>query len=147
KTTHQQIAKHQKQLNESAGKKEYDALKAEIAADKATCQQLEDAILEGMAGIDERTTQLPDLEKAVQRAKAECAEFERNTQARRANLTQQLEDVQRQLKEVEATLPSEVRPQYERLLSARGEDAMAGVQQRVCTACYTEITAQNYNEL
>src|SRR5437773_57690 len=34
KATLQQIDKHTKQLNEAAGKKEYDALQAEIAADK-----------------------------------------------------------------------------------------------------------------
>src|SRR5437667_12663744 len=34
KTTHGQIAKHQKQLNEAASKKEYDALQSEIAADR-----------------------------------------------------------------------------------------------------------------
>src|SRR5438132_1692159 len=32
KTTNQLIAKHEKQLNEAATKKEYDALKSEIAA-------------------------------------------------------------------------------------------------------------------
>src|SRR5438477_9717547 len=49
RTTHQQIAKHTKQLNEAAGKKEYDALQAEIAADKKKAQELEDAILEAMS--------------------------------------------------------------------------------------------------
>src|ERR1051326_7621476 len=34
KAKQQQIVKHEKQLNEASGKKEYDALRAEIAGDK-----------------------------------------------------------------------------------------------------------------
>src|SRR5262245_18304635 len=35
RTTHQQIAKHQQQLNKAESKKEYDALQAEIAQERA----------------------------------------------------------------------------------------------------------------
>lgn len=147
KTTHQQIAKHQKQLNEAASKKEYDALQAEINADKQKCQKLEDEILEAMAETEGRTAQLPELEKSVKQAKEEAAQFEREASARQASLSEQLQQALQQLKEVEATLPADVRPQYERLVGHRGEDAMALVQDRVCAACYTEITAQMSNEL
>ena len=73
KTKNQQIAKHQKQLNEATSKKEYDALQAEISADKRACQRLEDEILDLMAEGETRTAQLPELERAVQRAKEEAA--------------------------------------------------------------------------
>ena len=43
RTRGSQIAKHQKQLNEAESKKEYDALQAEIAAEKAECQRLEES--------------------------------------------------------------------------------------------------------
>jgi predicted nucleic acid-binding Zn-ribbon protein len=33
------------------------------------------------------------------------------------------------------------------LVTAKGDDALAAVTGRSCSACYTEITAQNYNEL
>ena len=63
----QQIAKHQKQLNESTGKKEYDALQAEIAADKKAMGGIEDEILNDMMETEERTAKIPELEKAVNR--------------------------------------------------------------------------------
>ena len=147
RATHQQITKHQKQLNEAASKKEYDALQAEIAADRKKCQQLEDEILGGMAEIDERTAQEPELQQALQRTREECAQFEKDSKARAADLTEQLRQAQQQLKDVEATLPGDVRPQYERLVGHGGEDAMAAVQGRSCAACYTEITGQMYNDL
>jgi predicted nucleic acid-binding Zn-ribbon protein len=144
---YQQIAKHEKQLNEAGGKKEYDALKGEIAAERTACQKLEDEILEGMAEAEERTAQLPEAEKAVRLARDESAAFEKDMQARQASLAEQLAGVRRSLQEVEESLPADVRAQYQRLTTLRGEDALAAVQGRTCTACYTEVTAQMYNEL
>ena len=45
KAKQQQVVKHEKQLNEATAKKEYDALRAEIANEKKACQTLEDEIL------------------------------------------------------------------------------------------------------
>ena len=39
------------------------------------------------------------------------------------------------------------KPLYDRLVNAKGEDAMSEVLNKVCVACYTEITAQSYNDL
>jgi predicted nucleic acid-binding Zn-ribbon protein len=147
KTKFQQIAKHEKQLNEAGSKKEYDALKAEIASERVACGKLEDEILEGMAETEERTTQLPELERAVRQAKDEFGQLELEMQTRQAALTEQLEQTHRSLQDVEVSLPEDVRAQYNRLTAARGEDALAAVESRTCVACYTEVTAQTYNEL
>jgi predicted nucleic acid-binding Zn-ribbon protein len=147
KQAQQLIAKHEKQLNEAGSKKEYDALKVEIAAERQKCQQLEDEILGGMMEIEERTAQVPLAEKAIAQAKAEAAEYEKNAKVREANLTEQLAQAQKQLQDVEATLPEDVRPQYQRLVAARGEDALGAAQGRICMACYTEITAQAATDL
>src|SRR5437870_3596816 len=71
KAKQQQVVKHEKQLNEATAKKEYDALRAEIANDKKACQTLEDEILNLLMEIEEKTMQLPEVDKAVQRAKEE----------------------------------------------------------------------------
>jgi uncharacterized protein len=147
RATNQLIEKHQLQLNQASSKKEYDALKVEIASDQQRCRNLEDDILQDMAETDERTARLPELEKGVKEAKAELARFEASFQARQASLAGQLAQARQELRAVEETLPEDVRPQYERLTAASGEDALAAVQNRTCTACYTEITAQNYNDL
>jgi predicted nucleic acid-binding Zn-ribbon protein len=143
----QEIAKHERQLNEATGKKEYDALKAEIASERRMCEKLEDDILNDMALSEEKAAQLPELEQAVRRAKDEVARFDTANQTRIADLTKELTQVRENLQAVEATLPEDILRDYQRLIAARGEDALASVQNRTCTACYTEITAQNYNEL
>jgi predicted nucleic acid-binding Zn-ribbon protein len=147
RTRHQQIAKHEKQRNEATSKKEYDALQAEIDSDRRGCQKLEDDILEDMAEIEDRTNKIPELEQNIKRAKDELAEFEKGYQERQENLAQQFSQTEVQLREVEASLPADIRQQYDRLVAAKGEEAMAAVEIRTCSACYTEITAQNYNEL
>lgn len=147
KARQQQIDKHQMQLNGASSKKEYDALKVEIASDKKACQQLEEEILELLAETEAKTAQIPAVEKAVQAAKAESARIVDDLQTRRNDLVARLSETHEKLKEVEASLSADVRPVYDRLLAGHGEDAMAMVQGRTCAACYTDITAQSYNEL
>jgi predicted nucleic acid-binding Zn-ribbon protein len=147
KTTHGQIAKYQKQLNEAESKKEYDALQHEINDAREACQRLEEEILNGMGETEEKTAQLPELEKAVRQAKEECAKFEAGTKERLASLQSQLAEAQKQLQEQEAIIPDAIRPSYERFVAARAADALSAVQGRTCASCYTEITAQQANEL
>jgi predicted nucleic acid-binding Zn-ribbon protein len=147
RTTHNQIAKHQKQLNEATSKKEYDALQAEISSDRQKCLQLEDEILTGMGEGEEKTAQLPELEKAVRQAKDEYTRFEQGLGERQASLQQQHNDTLAQLKEVEAQVPDRIREQYNRIVNSKGADAMAAVRDRTCSACNSEITAQNYHDV
>jgi predicted nucleic acid-binding Zn-ribbon protein len=147
KTTHTQITKHQKQLNEATSKKEYDALQVEINNARATLQRLEDEILTGMAETEEKTAQLPELDKAVKQAKEEYARFEAGMQDRLASLKAQLMEARQQLQEKEGGIPDKIRAHYQREVNSKGPDALASVAGRNCTACYTEITAQQYNEL
>jgi predicted nucleic acid-binding Zn-ribbon protein len=147
KTRNQDIAKHQKQLNQAESKKEYDALQAEIAQERRACSQLEDEILTAMEETEQKTAQLPELEKAVRQAKEEYAELVKGMESRRASLAEQLGHANGQLHEVEATLPEDSRAHYDRLIAYRGEDALAAVAGGTCRACYTEITAQTANQL
>ncbi|HZV04482.1 MAG TPA: C4-type zinc ribbon domain-containing protein [Gemmataceae bacterium] len=147
KSTHGQIAKYQKQLNGAESKKEYDALQHEINDAKAACLRLEEEILNGIAETEEKTAQLPELEKAVKQAKAEHAQFEAGMQERMTNYQSQLAEARKQLEERESALPANLRTQYERNIAARGHDALSPVAGQTCAACYTEITAQQHNEL
>jgi predicted nucleic acid-binding Zn-ribbon protein len=147
KSAHGQIAKYQKQLNDVGSKKEYDALQHEINDAKATCARLEEEIFTGMTESEEKAAQLPELEKAVRQAKDEYAKFESGMQERLTSYQTQLTEACKQLQEQESALPANLRAQYERNVAAQGPDALSAVQGRTCAACYTGITAQQYNEL
>jgi hypothetical protein len=142
KTAHQQVVKYEKQRNEAAGKKEYDALGEEMTRAKEQCQKLEDEIFAGLGEIDDKTAQLPEVEKSLKQAKHEVANFETIRKTRHAELTALLDKVRQDIKETE-----EIRALYDRQVGMRGADAMSAVDNRICTACYTGITAQMHNEL
>jgi predicted nucleic acid-binding Zn-ribbon protein len=148
KTLQGQIKKYEKQMEEATAKKEYDSLKAEIAAAREKVRQLEDEILDTMVETEEETARLPEREQAVKQAKADLAQFEVEQKARQAELTAQFQQMMAQVAEVEATLPTgKVHDEYKRLVRARGEDALALVAGRTCAACYTEITGQQLQDL
>ena len=147
KAAHGQIGKHEKQLNEAASKKEYDALQTEIASDRAKCGTLEEEILAAMTETEERTAKIPELDKTVQTVREEFARWEQDSGARLAALKQQLDETQARLKEVEAAIPERVRRDYDRMVRGKGVDSFAPVADRNCAYCRTEITAQQYNDL
>jgi predicted nucleic acid-binding Zn-ribbon protein len=147
KTTLQQIAKYEKQQDSAAGKKEYDALRHEIDAAKKKVQQLEDDIIDALSQTEEEAARLPELERALKQVKEEVAAYERDSDSRLAGFAEQLKLTQGQIAETEGNLPPDVRTVYNRLVAARGEDALTAVEQGTCTACYTSITAQAYNDL
>jgi predicted nucleic acid-binding Zn-ribbon protein len=147
KTVDEKTKKYEKQLGDIMSKKEYDALKIELAHAREQGGKLEDEILGLLAQIEEKTARIPELEKNLKEGRTQVEQFVRDYDERMARLAQEQKDVRQKLVEVEATLPEEIKPHYERLVNMKGEDALALVEGRTCTACYTEITAQNYQDL
>ncbi|HMF16558.1 MAG TPA: C4-type zinc ribbon domain-containing protein [Gemmataceae bacterium] len=147
KVTDEQVKKYTKQLSDIMSKKEYDALKSELTHSRDKAAKLEDQILEALGQIEERTAQIPVLENNLKEARAQAEQFNREYQARLADLAKQHQETLAKLAEVEGTLPADIKPQYDRLTAAKGEDALALVEGRTCTSCYTEITPQSYNDL
>jgi len=147
KAEHQLIKKYEQQLNDISSKKEYDALKHEIAGVQEKIRALEDETLTAMMEQDQIAGRVPALEEAVKKAKAEFAEFERDYGTRLKTWVQERDDAMKLIAAEEAKLPTEVRPQYDRLVKAMGAEALAPVEGRICMACYTELTAQVHNNV
>ncbi len=147
KATQTQLAKYEKQLDGAANKKEYDTLQAEIAQEKKHIAKLEDEILAAMGENEEKTAQLPEAEKISLKAHADFAQFEKDHQEKLERFAQEKTRALGELQATEATLPADIHVQYDRLLLAKGIDALSGVKGRICMACYTEITAQMLSEL
>jgi predicted nucleic acid-binding Zn-ribbon protein len=130
-----------------SNKKEYDALRAEVATAKASISKLEDEMLDAMAELEDKTKFIPLNEKALQKAKDEAAQFDKDHQERLNRWSTERQSALGQLAEVEALLPDDIRAHYDRLVSSKWADAISGVQGRTCVTCYTEVTAQMSNEL
>jgi predicted nucleic acid-binding Zn-ribbon protein len=147
KGTQALVAKHRRQLQESSSKKEYDALKSEIAQEEGRCGKFEEELLQVMDETDQRNARIPELEQAVRQAHEAYAAFEKEMEQRRADLASQLQEAEQQLREAEVHIPEDARTPYQRVVSIHGPDGLAPLRGRTCSACYTEITAQNYNDL
>lgn len=147
KQTQVQIKKYEKQFDEAASKKEYDALKSEIAQERDHISKLEDEILAAMTESDEKTAQLPEVEKTTKKARDDFAQFKKDQEELLARYATEKTRAEESLKAAEASLPDDVRPQYQRIVAGKGTDALAGVQGRICAACYTEVTSQMLSEL
>jgi predicted nucleic acid-binding Zn-ribbon protein len=147
KTTIGDIKKHEKQLNEASGKKEYDALQSEIATGKSECRKLEDEILEAIAESEDRTAKLPELEKAVAQAKQDYTKWEDGAKQKRSEQEAMLKETQAKVQELEAGIPDTYRTRYQRAVNAFGSDAFASAKDRACGQCRTEITQQMHFSL
>jgi hypothetical protein len=147
KATHTQIAKYEKQLDEVKDKKQYDALKLEIASARQKAQALEDEILEGMSAAEERTAKLPEHDKAAAKVQDDVKAFEKDQAERLARLAGQLKEALAQLKAVEANIPDNLVSQYQRMVSAFGADSLAAVEGHSCAHCRTHITIQQMHEV
>ncbi len=147
KSKHEAIERFQRQLNEAASKKEFDALQLEIAHTKTECAKLEDEILTAISESEETTARIPEMEKAVKQTREELAKFEAQTSPRKADLEAQLAETEGQLKKVEETIPADLRQQYNRTILSLGADGLAAVRDNVCENCHTEMTMQAMNEM
>jgi predicted nucleic acid-binding Zn-ribbon protein len=147
KELQQQIGRWQQQMKEITSKKEYDALLHEIASARTKTSELEDTILEEMTKADDEAARIPEQEQALKQARSDVATFEQTSKERVATLRRELEQAQGQVKEVEEQLPADFRAHYDRLVAAKGEDALSLVKDRSCQACHTGLTAQNFNDL
>lgn len=147
KATQSEIQKYEKQLGEISTKKEYDALRNEIAKAREHIKKIEDEILVLMLESDEKAQLVPEAEKAVKKAKDDLVQHERELDERLKRWAEERTRALAELKQVEATLADDVKAHYVRLVSGMGGDCIASVEGQTCTACYTDVTAQMANEL
>lgn len=147
RATQQQIKKYEKQLDESGNKKEYETLKSEIATSKGLVSKLEDEILTDMGTVEEKSAQLPNVEAVTKKARDDFAQWQVDFQERLTRFAAEKTRAEEQLKATEATLPIEVKQQYDRFIAAKGNNCLAGVTGKICVECYTEVTTQMIADL
>ncbi len=147
KAEQQLIKKYEKQLSDITSKKEYDALRHEIAGVKEKIKAIEDETLTAMMDLEAKTALLPPLEDAVKKAKAEAAESERENQSQMEVWRKERDQAAEKIAVEEIKLPNDIRPQYDRLIKAMGADAMAHVEGKNCAACYTDMTETWYHNV
>lgn len=142
KATEQRLAKLAADMNLAGSKKEYDAKQSEIDQATARKGEYEDAILSGMAEIEERTAALPGVDRRWADAQKEFEQSKQDARERLERLVADQKATQAELAEAEKRLTPEMKGPYDRLVKSYGADAMAAVVGRSCQHCRTAITEQ-----
>jgi predicted nucleic acid-binding Zn-ribbon protein len=147
KTNEAKIHDLQGKLNAAASNREFDALRTQIDADKMANSVLEDEILEALDGCDAMQRENKDFEAEVATAEAELAQFTASIKSKEPDLKARGAELQSKLAEVEKILPSEIVPQYRRLVQSHGARALAPLLGTACSECYVGQRQQTIVEL
>ena len=134
-------------LNAANSNKEYQALKDQIAAAKMAGSVLSDEILEGFESIDQLEKLAADAQQKVNGSKDELAKAEQQIAASAESLQADVTRLERELKEAESALPADFKVDYDRIVRAKGEDALAQVDGDTCGGCFQSIRANQQNDL
>ena len=147
KTTETRLLKVQTDLNGATSKKEFDAKNVEIATASARKGELEDAILNALGEVEDRTAAIPAVEAEWAAAQATFQAQQVEAAERLARLLADQAESVAALATTEAKVPAEHRNQYNRIVKSYGPDGLAPVHGRTCMNCKTSLTEQQKTSL
>jgi predicted nucleic acid-binding Zn-ribbon protein len=134
-------------MNQAASNREYQTLKEQIAADKQANNVLSDEILETMEQIDTALKGVAEAEAKLKTIQAEEVVFKQQVNTRLEIVKVDLQRVSDEYKAAESKLPEEFMSEYIRLVNARNEEAMAGIENNTCGGCYHVLTPKVVDRL
>lgn len=137
----------QAKLNTASSNREYDLLREQIAADEQANSVLSDEILDVLERIDELELQRQQRQQELEERQAEHARMVQSVHEKVAALRQELAGVEAERAEAEALVPPGAKAEYQRLVAARGEEALAPVEGDTCGGCYQTLTTQLVNQI
>jgi predicted nucleic acid-binding Zn-ribbon protein len=134
-------------LNTCSTNREYQTFLEQVAADQQANSVLSDEILELFDKINELQTHVEKIAEQKQKLEHESAVVRQRVDETRESLEAEVGRLNQDLAVVEAKLPADYRIDYQRLVNARGEEALAPLDGDCCGGCYQTLTPQTINEL
>ena len=134
-------------LNAAKSNEEFQAFKNQIAADEQANEVLSDEIFEQLEKIDEINSQIETAREELAAAEKEYNKVKQKIEDEEQGLKNELARVSGELKESETQLPMELRDNYHRVSSSRGEEALAQLDGEFCGGCFQKITRMQHSDL
>ena len=148
KTREMRIDELAAKLNTAGTNREFSALKEQIAADKQANSVQSDEIFEALEELDQIGEEIKAAQEKLDTQVSEHEVRVKEVEEKSATLTGELERVNGELESVEKSIPSAARADYDRLIKAKGEEALAPVDaESSCGGCYTTLTTQQIDRL
>jgi uncharacterized protein len=134
-------------LNQASSNREYDILRGQIEADVAAKAVMEDEILDHLDRVDRLQKEIVAAQEKVKQAEADKTKHVADFSAQEPVLKGQESDLLSRLSKAEGVLTGESLSQYRRVVEAHGADALAPVENGVCTGCYVALRPQQRVQL
>ena len=147
KTNEARIEDLRGKLNAANSNKEYQALKEQIAADEMANSVLADEILEMFDKIEEHEAAVADVEKRLLAGRQELDKTTRKVSDEKAALEADLAELKQRLTTAEKQLPIDFKAEYDRVVKARGDEALAPLEGETCGGCNVAVTLQMVNDV
>ena len=141
------IEKVKVQLNSAANNREYQALMDQIEATKMANSVLSDEILEGFERLDEFDAKAAEMEKTVTEVREKSEAAIGQAQENEPKLKAELERLEKEFAEARKLGTPQFLAEYDRIVQARGEDALAPVVGTTCGACHQTIPLNEINKI
>lgn len=141
------IANLNGRLSGCSTNREYQALLEQIAADKVAMSVLEDEILDALGKVDEFKARVAQAEQHLAKGKEEAGKVRAAVEEQRAQIEADIARVEAELKQLEVDLPADFRQNYDRVVRAKGDDALAEVEGDCCGGCYQQMTPNMLSQL
>ena len=147
KSNEARIEERRGQLNAANSNKEYQALKEQIEADEMANSVLADEILEMFDKIEEQEAVVGEVEKRLLASREELDKVTRRVSDEKASLEADLAELQSKLTAAEQHLPVDFKAEYNRVVKARGDQALAPLEGETCGSCNVNVTLQMVNDI
>ncbi len=148
------ITKLRDQMNSVKTNKEYSALLVEVNTIKADKTKVDDKAMELLTQVDSLKKQVEQFETQIAEVEKVKAVAEKELEARRAEVGQQLDEVKRQRAEAAAKVPADVLAVFDRLAESHDGEALAPITQNdpremeyTCGGCYMSLPPEVVNRL
>ena len=143
KTNETKIADLRSKLNAATNNREYDIIRGQIDADTSANSVLEDEILEVLEKVDRAQSEIRDQEAHNEELRGQSQKFANDFEQEAVELNARKRELGGQIEQAESGLTGDLAVRYKRLLEAHGADAMAAVENNVCSLCYVQVTPQS----
>lgn len=140
RTGEQRIIDLTNKLNGCKSNREYQALKEQIAADEMANSVLADEILEGMEKVDTLDAAVAEAKQQVAQGEQELSNLKETVAGEREGLLRDVARLKSELETAESGLPGDFMDDYRRIVTSKGEDAMAEVSEgEYCGGCNRQL--------
>jgi predicted nucleic acid-binding Zn-ribbon protein len=141
------LKKYQEQLYRIKTNREYDAIQAEIDAQKARISEHEEKILNLMTTSEELTETLQERRQELENLKAENVPHWERLENELSSIEDRMAIERDQRKKVTVRLKRGVLTAYERIRVGKSGQAIVPIRKRACGGCFTTLPPQTIQEV